>query len=30
MCIRDRYQGEGLSGDEIDELVKWVNDQRKK
>ena len=28
--INTLYQGEGLSGDEIDELVKWVNDQRKK
>lgn len=28
--INTLYQGEGLSGDEIDELVKWVNAQRKK
>ena len=28
--INTLYQGEGLSGEEIDELVKWVNDQRKK
>ena len=28
--INTLYQGEELNGDEIDELVKWVNNQRKK
>lgn len=28
--INTLYQGEELNGGEIDELVKWVNDQRKK
>lgn len=28
--INTLYQGEGLSGEEIEELIKWVDEQRKK